>query len=291
MVQVEFVIQALVNGLAIGGLYALIAVGLTIIFGIMDIVNFAHGEFFMVGAYVGFVASDWVGLNFYLGIPFAMVVVALIAVAIERVVFRPLREREVLDKLLASIGVLFVLQTAAILVFGNTPRSFDSPYANDVIEVGGIFIPTIRLFLLVSTIVLFVLLWLFLQRTKIGKAMRATALNEEAAEIRGVNIEHVHMTTFAIGGALAGAAGAIVGTIYSIHPAMGLLPVLKAFSVVIVGGLGSVPGALLGGFLIGPVESFGATFGPTEYRHAYAFLALILVLLVRPQGILRGWER
>lgn len=291
MVQSEFVVQALVNGLAIGGMYALIAVGLTMIFGIMDIVNFAHGEFFMVGAYMGFVAAEWVGLNFYLSIVFAMVAVALIAVAIERIVFRPLQEREVLDKLLASIGVLFVLQTAAILVFGNTPRSFDSPFGNNVVSFGGIIIAEIRLFLVIATVVLFALLWYVLKRTKIGKAMRATAINPEAAEIRGVNVDHVHIATFGIGGAMAGAAGAIIGTIFSIHPAMGLLPVLKAFSVVIVGGLGSVPGAFLGGLLIGPIESLGATFGPTEYRHTYAFVALIVVLMVRPQGILGGWQR
>lgn len=288
MPQVEFVIQALVNGLAIGGLYALIAVGLTIIFGIMDVVNFAHGEFFMVGAYMGFVASDWVGLNFYFGIPFAMVTVAVIAVVIERLVFNPLRERELLDKLLASIGVLFVLQTVAIIVFGNTPRSFDSPYQNAVIEIGGIFIPTIRLFLLIATIVLFVLLWVFLQRTKIGKAMRATALNREAAEIRGVNIDHVHMATFAIGGALAGAAGAIVGTIYSIHPAMGLLPVLKAFSVVIVGGLGSVRGAVVASLLIGIVQAMTVLVLPPFMAEIIALGVLIVVLLVKPEGLFAG---
>lgn len=287
----EYFLQQVINGLSIGGIYTLIALGLTMIFGIMDIVNFAHGEFYMLGAFIGFWIIQLFHIPFFLALPLAMLIVGIISVGIERAIFNPLQDRRILDKLLASVGILFVLQTGALILWGPIPRRITDPLGGKILRMGNMFIPSSRLLGLGLAIVLMIILWIFLQRSKLGKAMRATSQNKTAARIRGINIDKVYMTTFFIGGALAAAAGTTAGAIFTIYPTMGLLPTLKAFAIVILGGMGKVPGAIVGGAIIGIAESLGSAYLMSEYRHAYAFLILIIILLIRPQGIMGGWER
>lgn len=293
MVTFDLVIQQLINGLSIGAIYALVAVGLTLIFGIMDVINFAHGEFVMLGAYAGFWIIALTGVPFFVALPLAIVVVGVAAVGIERVVFRPLYDRTLLATVMVAFGLLLFLQNAALMAWGGIPKSIADPFGNATIRLGGFYLSYLRLFAMALAVALFGGMWLVLQRTKIGKALRATAQNPEAAVIRGIDTDRVYMTTFAISGALAAAAGVVYGTLFQVSPTMGLLPLLKAFAAIIIGGLGSVPGALVGGLLIGVTEAMGAGLlpGGSGYRDAFAFLLLILVLLVRPQGLLGGWQR
>lgn len=293
MVSPELVVQQVINGLSIGAIYALVAVGLTLIFGIMDVINFAHGEFVMLGAYAGFWLLVLTDLPYPVVLVLAIVVVGVAAVGIERVVFRPLYGRTLLATVMVAFGLLLFLQNAALLAWGGIPKGIPDPFGNATVRVAGFYISHLRLFAMGLAAVLFGGMWLVLMRTKIGKALRATAQNPEAAVIRGIDTDRVYMATFAISGALAAAAGVVYGTLFEISPTMGLLPLLKAFAAIIIGGLGSVTGALLGGLLIGVVEALGAGLlpGGSGYRDAFAFVLLIVVLLVRPQGLLGGWQR
>ena len=293
MVTPELVVQQFVNGLSIGAIYALVAVGLTLIFGIMDVINFAHGEFVMLGAYAGFWILALTGLPYPVALVLAIVTVAAAAVVIERAVFRPLYDRSMLAIVMVAFGLLLFLQNAALMAWGGIPKAIADPFGNATLRVAGFYMSYLRIFAMALTFVLFGGMWVVLVRTKVGKAMRATAQNPEAAVIRGIDTDRVYMTTFAISGALAAAAGVVYGTLFSVSPAMGLLPLLKAFAAIVIGGLGSVTGALLGGLLIGVVEAMGAGLlpGGSGYRDAFAFVLLIVVLLVRPQGLLGGWQR
>lgn len=293
MVSAELVVQQLINGLSIGAIYALVAVGLTLIFGIMDVINFAHGEFVMLGAYAGFWLLVFTDLPFLVVLVLAIVVVGVAGIGIERVIFRPLYGRSLLATVMVSFGLLLFLQNGALLAWGGIPRTIADPFGNETLRFAGFYISYLRLFAMAVALVLFGGMWLVLTQTKIGKALRATAQNPEAAVIRGIDTDRVYMTTFAISGALAAAAGVVYGTLFQVSPTMGLLPLLKAFAAIIIGGLGSVTGALLGGLLIGVAEAMGAGLipGGSGYRDAFAFVLLIVVLLLRPQGLLGGWQR
>lgn len=293
MVTPEFLVQQFINGLSIGAIYALVAVGLTLMFGIMDVINFAHGEFVMLGAYAGFLVVAHAGVGFFPALLVATVAIGVAAVGIERVVFRPLHDRPLLATVMVSFGLLLFLQNGALLVFGGIPETIADPFGNETLRVGGFFLSYLRLFAMGLTLALFGALWLVLQRTKLGKALRATAQNPEAAVIRGIDTDRVYMATFGISGALAAAGGVVYGTLFQVSPTMGLLPLLKGFAAIIIGGLGSVSGALIGGLLIGVVEALGVGLVPggSGYREAYSFVLLIVVLLVRPQGLLGGWQR
>lgn len=293
MVTPELVVQQFINGLSIGAIYALVAVGLTLVFGIMDVINFAHGEFVMLGAFTGFWILALTGLPYPVALVLAIVVVGAVAVVIERAVFRPLYDRSLLAIVMVAFGLLLFLQNAALMAWGGIPKSIADPFGNATLRVAGFYISYLRLFAMGLAFVLFGGMWVVLMRTKIGKAMRATSQNPEAAVIRGIDTDRVYVTTFAISGALAAAAGVVYGTLFQVSPTMGLLPLLKAFAAVIIGGLGSVTGALLGGLLIGVVEAMGAGLVPggSGYRDAFAFVLLIVVLLVRPRGLLGGWQR
>lgn len=293
MVSVELILQQLINGLSIGAIYALVAVGLTLMFGIMDVINFAHGEFVMMGAYVGLLALTGASLPYGITILVGIIIVGTIAVGIEHAVFRPVLDRSILATVMVSFGLLLFLQNGALLVFGGIPKSVADPFGNATFRVGQFYLSHLRLFTILLTVGLFAGLWVVLQRTKLGKAMRATAQNREAAVIRGIDTDRVYKATFAISGGLAAAGGVVYGTLFQISPTMGLLPLLKGFAAIIIGGLGSVTGALLGGILIGLIEAFGAGLlpGGSGYRDAFSFLLLILVLLIRPQGLLGGWQR
>jgi len=299
MVSVNLLVQQIVNGISIGAVYALIAIGLTLVFGIMDIINFAHGEFVMLGAYALFFLLELPSMPYFLALVVAVGLISIAAVVIERSVFRPLYDRGGLAPMMASFGLLLLLQNAVLISIGGTPRVITGPFNNGFASVLGFQISYMRLFALVVTVLMFAGLWALLLKTKIGTAIRATAQNEEAALIRGIDTTRVNMATFTLSGVFGAAGGVLYGTMFPVFPTMGLFPMLKAFAAIIIGGLGSVTGALVGGLLIGVVEtvtptlleSSGVVSNASQWRDAFAFLLLIGVLLLRPQGLLGGWQR
>jgi branched-chain amino acid transport system permease protein len=287
------VAQQLLNGLTIGAVYALIAVGLTLVFGILDVINFAHGEFVMFGAYAGFLLLTRTPLPYPVALAIAVVLVGALALVVERAVFRPLYDRGGLAPMMASFGLLLAFQAGALVVFGGVPKSIPDPFGSATLSYGGVFVSHLRLFAVGLAVAMFAGLWVFFYRTKTGKAIRATAQNEEAARIRGIDTDRVNVATFTLSGMFGAAGGVVYGTLFSLSPVMGLHPMLKAFAAIIIGGLGSVTGALVGGVLVGLTEAFGSGFVPGGggWRDAYAFVLLVVVLLVRPQGLLGGWQR
>lgn len=299
MVSPDLLVQQIVNGVSIGAVYALIAIGLTLVFGIMDIINFAHGEFVMLGSYALFFLLALPGMPYVLAMLIAVALISLFAVIVERSVFRPLYDRGGLAPMMASFGLLLLVQNAVLIVWGGTPKVVSDPFNNAVVRLSSIQISYIRLFALVLTVVMFAGLWALLLRTKIGTAIRATAQNKQAALIRGIDTARVNMATFVLSGVFGAAGGVVYGTMFPIYPTMGLFPMLKAFAAIIIGGLGSVTGALVGGLLIGVVEtvmptlldSTGYVPNASQWRDAFAFLLLIGVLLLKPNGLMGGWQR
>jgi len=299
MVSVNLLVQQLVNGISIGAVYALIAIGLTLVFGIMDIINFAYGEFVMLGAYALFFLLELPSMPYFLALIVAVALISVAAVVIERSVFRPLYDRGGLAPMMASFGLLLLLQNAVLVTIGGTPKVITGPFNNGFASVLDIQISYMRLFVLAVTVLMFAGLWALLLKTKIGTAIRATAQNEEAALIRGIDTTRVNMATFTLSGVFGAAGGVLYGTMFPVFPTMGLFPMLKAFAAIIIGGLGSVTGALVGGLLIGVVEtvtptlleSSGMVSNASQWRDAFAFLLLIGVLLLKPQGLLGGWQR
>ncbi len=289
----ELLVQQLLNGLSIGAVYALIAIGLTLVFGIMDVINFAHGEFVMLGAYALFWLVTLFSVPFFPAMVVGVVLVGGFAVAVERSVFRPLYDRPLLAPMMASFGLLLVVQNGVSYLWGGMPRSVPDPFNNAVVSLGGITISHMRLFTVAVTALMYLGLWAFLQYSTTGKAIRATAQNEEAALIRGIDTGRVNTATFVLSGIFGAAGGVFYGTLFPVFPTMGLYPMLKAFAAIIIGGLGSIPGALVGGLLIGVVEAVGIVVieNGSQWRDAFAFLLLLTVLLVRPQGLLGGWDR
>jgi len=299
MVSPDLLVQQIVNGVSIGAVYALIAIGLTLVFGIMDIINFAHGEFVMLGSYALFFLLALPGMPYVLAMLIAVALISLFAVVVERSVFRPLYDRGGLAPMMASFGLLLLVQNAVLITWGGTPKVVSDPFNNAVVRLSGIQISYIRLFALVLTVVMFAGLWALLLRTKIGTAIRATAQNKQAALIRGIDTTRVNMATFVLSGVFGAAGGVVYGTMFPIYPTMGLFPMLKAFAAIIIGGLGSVTGALVGGLLIGVVETVTPTLldstgyvpNASQWRDAFAFLLLIGVLLLKPNGLMGGWQR
>ena len=278
-------LQQLLNGIVLGSIYTLIALGLTMIFGILDITNFAHGESFMLGAFVSFFCFKLFHLSFFPSMMISMVTVAIIGIIFERFAFRPLRGASPVNVMVGSLGLSILVQNSALLLWGADPQRMDTPYLDVRIDLWGLQITGQRLLVIIVALVMIVILTLFIKKTKLGKAMRACAQDIEAATWVGVDINRIAMTTFIIGSALAAAAGALIGPIFLIWPTMGLVPVLKSFVVVILGGLGNVPGAILGGYLIGITESIAVGFVSSGYKDAIAFIILIIVLIVKPSGI------
>jgi branched-chain amino acid transport system permease protein len=279
------VFQQMVNGLIAGSIYALTAMGLTMIFGIMDIINFAHGEIYMLGAFLTYIFCVSLGFPYLLSLVVAMVAVGGIGIAIEKVTFKPLRNTPLMNTLLASLGLSIFLQNLALLIWGPDPRKIPSSYSTEIIEFLGISITMQRLLVIIVTVILFLFLYYFIQKTTMGKCMRATAQEPEGAALIGVDIDQVFWVTFAVGCALAAAAGSLIGVIFLVTPTMGNVPVLKAFIVVIVGGLGSFLGAIMAGFLLGVTESLMGGFISSAYMDVIAFAILILILLFRPSGL------
>ncbi len=280
--------QQILNGLVLGGSYALIALGLTMIFGILEVINFAHGEIYMIGAFMTLFFTTLLGIPFLLAIPISMVAVALLGLMIQRMVFRPIIGKPMINGMLISFGLSVFLMNLSILLFKADPRSLESGFAHVNIRFFGLQITLERLLAIMVAIVLVSLLYLFIQRTKIGTAMRAVAEDREAAQAVGVNIARIYLLTFAIGCALAASAGSIAGAIFFVSPIMGWTPAIKSFVVVILGGFGNVTGAILASLILGIVESVGGGYISYAYKDAYAFVILLLAFLLKPEGLLGG---
>jgi len=279
------IIQYLINGVFEGSVYAMIAVGLSLIFGILEVVNFAHGEFYMLGAVFLFVFFKILGMPYWIGVILSVMFMAAFGVLVERLTIRPLIGKGWLLPIIATFALSLGLQNFIIVTFGSTPKPVVTKYANNVIDIGGIYFTQQRLFILIFAITAFVLLHIFLKKTKTGKAMRAISQNRDAAQVVGIDTNKIYMITFAIGSGLAGLAGAIVGPIYVIYPTMGALLSLKAFACVIMGGFGNVKGAIYSAYILGVIGSLGASFVSQTYKDIIIFAVLICVLLVRPHGI------
>lgn len=292
----DILAQQLVNGIVLGSFYALIALGYTMIYGIIRLWNLAHGDLFMVGSYVGFgvfltagslgLASSWLLLPLMMLV--ALVGVGLLSVLIEKVAYRPLRYAPPLAPLLSALGVSIFLQNAMLLLFGARPKTLPSLFPQTQWEPGGVLITGAHLVIVGSSLLLMLALHLFVTRTKLGKAMRATAQDREMATLMGINIDYVIALTFFIGSGLGAAAGVMLGAYYGvINFSMGFLHGLRAFTSAILGGIGSIPGAMLGGMLIGLLESFSTALMPSgsQWKDVVVFGVLIGFLILRPQGI------
>jgi branched-chain amino acid transport system permease protein len=284
-------LQHLVNGLVLGGTYALLGIGLTLIFGLMNLVNFAHGEFYTLGAYLTFAALALSGLNFFAAVAAAIVVGALAGALCERVLLAPLRGQSIDTTMLVMIGLWIALQNGELLAWGGVAKSIPHPFPTAPLTLGPVSIAPLRVFVVVAALGLIAAAWLLIQRTRLGRAMRATFQDRETAALMGVKIDRIHTVTFAFGSALAAAAGALLGPVFLAYPSMGDLASLKAFSVVILGGLGNLPGATLGGLILGVAEELGAGYISSGYRDAVGFVIIILVLLLRPSGLFARAER
>lgn len=279
-------IQQTVNGLSLGSIYALIALGYTMVYGIIKLINFAHGDMMMVGAYMGWVATTAFHLPFLPALLFSMIVCAMIGMIIERVAYKPLRNSSRIAALITAIGVSFFLEYGGMLLVGPQIRTYPPVFPETRYNVAGILFKYGDIVMLVTAIVLMVLLHFVVQYTKVGKSMRAVSFDKDAAALMGINVNNTISATFAIGSSLAAAAGVLMGVYFNtIDPLMGIIPGLKAFVAAVLGGIGIIPGAMVGGLVLGLTESYVSALGASTWRDAVAFLILIIVLIVKPSGL------
>lgn len=280
-------IEQLINGLRTGSIYALIAIGYTMVYGIAKMINFAHGDIIMVGAYTLYFGISLLKLPIPAALLLTVAVCSLLGVLIEKVAYKPLRNAPPLAVLITAIGMSFFLQSCSLLIFGSTPIPLQSVIPNINIQLGSVIISSITLVTLAVTAIAMFLLTLFINKTKLGSAMRAVSEDRGAAELMGINVNSTISMTFAIGSALAAVAGVLYISQYqTMKPTLGALPGIKAFVAAVLGGIGSIPGAMLGGILLGFIESISKAYISTELADAIVFGVLIIVLLFRPSGLL-----
>ncbi|NMB26463.1 MAG: branched-chain amino acid ABC transporter permease [Tissierellia bacterium] len=282
-------LQQLINGVSLGSIYALIALGYTMVYGIINLINFAHGDIYMVGAYVGFALTTFAGLGFLPSLLISMVVCSILGMVVEKVAYKPIRNSTRIAALITAISVSLFLQYTMMYFVTPDTRTFPEVVTNKKLTFldGSIILDMKNIYIVAITILLMIGLQYIVHRTKIGKAMRAVSLDKEAAELMGINVDKVISYTFAIGSALAGAAGVLVGVYYNtINPLMGTGPGLKAFVAAVLGGIGIIPGAVFGGFFLGMIETMVSAYGGSVFKDAVAFTILIIVLLVKPNGLL-----
>ncbi|MEG0288577.1 MAG: branched-chain amino acid ABC transporter permease [Carnobacterium sp.] len=283
----ENFIQQLINGLSLGSIYALIALGYTMVYGIIKLINFAHGEIYMVGAFVGYATINILHLGLIPSLIISMVVCAILGAIIERVAYKPLRKATRVAALITAIGVSFLVQNSMIYLVGPQVRAFPQVITKKVYNLGSIQVNQTQITIFATTIILMLALQFIVKQTKMGKAMRAVSTDADAARLMGINVDNVISFTFILGSALAGAAGVLVGMYYnSIDPMMGVVPGLKAFIAAVLGGIGIIPGALLGGFTIGIIETLISGYGSSLVKDAVVYLILIIILIVKPTGLL-----
>jgi branched-chain amino acid transport system permease protein len=289
----ETLLQQIINGLSLGAIYALIALGYTMVYGVLRLINFAHGDVYMLGAFAGYYLANTLGLDGNPSVLWAIVVTmgamaicAVIGMLIERLAYKPVRQHSRLTALITAIGVSLLLEYGGQVVFGATPRFFPQMIESRTYSVGGVQITNQSLLIIVVAVVVMFGLEYIVHRTRMGKAMRATSYNLSVAKLMGINTDRVIAFTFALGSALAAAGGVLVAlAIPRIDPLMGLMTGLKAFVAAVLGGIGSIPGAMVGGVLIGLMETGLSATAYSTYRDAVAFAVLILILLVRPSGL------
>jgi branched-chain amino acid transport system permease protein len=281
------IIQQLVNGISLGSIYALIALGYTMVYGIVKLINFAHGDVFMVGAFIGFYSITILDLGFFPALLISMVACAIFGVLIERIAYKPLRNATRIAALITAIGVSLFIEYGTIYIRGAQPEAYpDGIVPIKSLELLGVKISGQSLLILGTSLILMILLQFIVHKTKIGKAMRAVSHDMDAARLMGINVNNTISATFAIGSALAGAAGVVFGVYYTkIEPLMGIIPGLKAFVAAVLGGIGSIPGAMTGGLVLGVIESLVSAAGYSLWRDGVAFVVLILILIFRPAGL------
>ena len=280
-------IQQLINGISLGSIYALIALGYTMIYGIIKLINFAHGDIYMVGAYAAFFAITVMNLSIFPALVISMVITAILGMIVEKLAYKPLRHAPRISILITAIGVSFFLEYSMMYFVSPTPRTFPQVIPNIAFDIGGFIINGQQLMIFGITIVLMAILTYIVQKTKLGKAMRATSFDTETAQLMGIDSDRIISMTFCIGSALAAAAGVLVGIYYNaIDPLMGIMPGLKAFVAAVLGGIGILPGAVIGGIILGVIEALVSGFLSSTFRDAAAFGILILVLLIKPSGLL-----
>ncbi len=280
-------VQQLINGVSLGSIYALIALGYTMIYGIIKLINFAHGDIYMVGAYIGFFAVTRAEMSIVPALLVSMVVTGLLGMLVERLAYKPLRHAPRISILITAIGVSFFLEYASMYFVTPTPRTFPNVIDNIAYNIGPFVVNGQQMMIMGITLILMVILTYIVQKTKLGKAMRAASFDVETAQLMGINADRVISYTFCIGSALAAAAGVLVGVYYnSIDPLMGIMPGLKAFVAAVLGGIGILPGAVTGGIILGVIEAMVSGFLSSTFRDAAAFGILILVLLFKPSGLL-----
>jgi len=296
----SFFFQELVNGLTTGALYALVALGFSMVYGVLKLLNFAHGDLYMVGAYIGFFVIQWFGgaQHLSIAVPLLLVIMFVLAaglvgglgVAIERFAYRPLRDAPRIAPLITAIGVSFFLESSALLLFGAQYRVYNTAdfiSLSSGIQIGSVTIDSVQILVLVLGVVLMTGLQLLVNRTRLGRQMRAVAADREAAEMLGINVNFVITATFFLGSALAGVAGIMGGLLFNqVTSTIGFSAGLKAFTAAVVGGIGSIPGAMLGGLVIGVAESFVTGYISSTYSNLIVFGILIVVMLIRPSGLL-----
>lgn len=285
MFEFDLFLQYLANGLVTGSTYVLVAVGLTLIFGILGVVNFAHGEFYMVGGYVGIFAVTVLKLPLILAIGVVLLAAALMGVLAEAILHKPMRNRDGTSSIISSFGVAVVLQNAALIVMGPQPQRLHTELNNIPVEIGPVFLPLQRLMIPVAAVVLIGTLYVVLKYTWTGRSLRAMAQHSMVARLCGVRVERVAVVTFIVGAALAGIAGMLMSSVFFVYPIVGNMIALKAFTVVILGGMGNVAGAAVAGLLLGVTESLTSAYIANSMRDVVGFVIVILVLLFRPQGL------
>ena len=285
----EILIQQLFNGITIGSVYSLVALGLTLVYGILHIPNFAHGAMYMVGGYITLTMMVYIGFRYWVSIVVSLLVVGLLSILVERLVFHPLRNTISINSMIAAIGIMLFLEAFAQLVWGPDFRQMPTPYL-DVIYVFGVTLTVQRLLIIIAAVAVMILLNLFLKKTFIGRTIVAMSQNREGAFLVGINANKVAMITFFIAGALAAIAASLTSPINLVFPGMGHLVLLKAFVIIIIGGMGSIPGAIIGGYILGFAESIGATYISSDYKDIIAFVLLIIILSIKPNGLFAKGE-
>lgn len=283
-------IQQIFNGLVVGSIYTLIALGLTTIFGILGIAHFAHGSVAMFGGYLTFFLISALGIGLLPAFILAMAAGALLGVVLERVAYYPVRNAPPINSFIIALGLTLIIEKLNLLAFGIDQVIIPTPFSK-VINLGGVTMPELRIYVLVIAAILVIGMTLLIQRTWIGMAVRAVAQNRAAAVLMGINVNSVSMFVFALSSALGVAAGVLVGALFAVAPGVSGGLVIKGFAVLILGGLGSIPGAIVGGMVLGVSEAFAAAFISSAYKDVISFLLMILVLLVRPEGLMRRSSR
>jgi branched-chain amino acid transport system permease protein len=284
-------LQHIINALILGGTYALLGIGLTLIFGIMRVVNFTHGELYTFGAYMVYFFAIVLGANFFVAITAAMLLGVVLGALIEFTLLRPLRGADIDTTMLVMIGAWIFLQNAEQMTWSGVAKSISHPFPVDPLVIGELSVSWLRLFVFIFAMLLIAFSYYVIHRTRLGKAMRATFQDRDTAALMGININAIYTSTFALGSGLAATAGALLGPVFVVTPSMGDTAALKAFAIVILGGLGSILGATVGGFILALVEELGAGYISSGYRDAMSFLLIILILIVKPTGLFAQKER